>query len=139
GYGSYGITITPFFAPTFLPWLDHGGIIAIAHVRGGGWYGDAWHKAGMKATKITPCSISSRPANIWSIIRPANIWSIITTRRLRIWPARAVRPAASRSAVRWPGGPICSPPRSTATAIPMPCACSSARTDRPTKSSSAMC
>ncbi|HQT86330.1 MULTISPECIES: prolyl oligopeptidase family serine peptidase [Acidiphilium] len=52
GYGSYGITITPFFAPTFLPWLDHGGIIAIAHVRGGGWYGDAWHKAGMKATKI---------------------------------------------------------------------------------------
>lgn len=52
GYGSYGITLTPFFAPTFLPWLDHGGIIAVAHVRGGGWYGDAWHKAGMKATKI---------------------------------------------------------------------------------------
>ncbi|MDD2875798.1 MAG: prolyl oligopeptidase family serine peptidase [Acidiphilium sp.] len=52
GYGSYGITLTPFFAPTFLPWLDHGGIIAIAHVRGGGWYGDAWHKAGMKQWKI---------------------------------------------------------------------------------------
>jgi prolyl oligopeptidase len=52
GYGSYGITLTPFFAPTFLPWLDRGGIIAIAHVRGGGWYGDAWHKAGMKQWKI---------------------------------------------------------------------------------------
>ncbi|MGC9269847.1 prolyl oligopeptidase family serine peptidase [Acidiphilium sp.] len=52
GYGSYGITITPFFAPTFLPWLDRGGIIAVAHVRGGGWYGAAWHKAGMKQWKI---------------------------------------------------------------------------------------
>ena len=52
GYGSYGITITPYFDPTSLPWLERGGIIAIAHVRGGGWYGDAWHKAGMKSTKI---------------------------------------------------------------------------------------
>ena len=52
GYGSYGITLTPFFAPEFLPWLDRGGIIAVAHVRGGGWYGDAWHKAGMKLTKM---------------------------------------------------------------------------------------
>jgi len=52
GYGSYGITITPFFAPEFLPWLNRGGIVAVAHVRGGGWYGDAWHKAGMKLTKM---------------------------------------------------------------------------------------
>lgn len=52
GYGSYGITITPFFAPEFLPWLNRGGIIAVAHVRGGGWYGDAWHKAGMKLAKM---------------------------------------------------------------------------------------
>ncbi len=52
GYGSYGITITPYFDPTALPWLERGGIIAVAHVRGGGWYGAAWHQAGMKATKI---------------------------------------------------------------------------------------
>ena len=52
GYGSYGITLVPYFAPTSLAWLDHGGIIAFAHVRGGGWYGQAWHRAGMKQTKI---------------------------------------------------------------------------------------
>ena len=52
GYGSYGITLTPFFAPEFLPWLDRGDIIAVAHIRGGGWYGDAWHKAGMKLKKM---------------------------------------------------------------------------------------
>ena len=52
GYGSYGITLKPFFAPMLLPWLNRGGIIAIAHVRGGGWYGEAWHKAGMKLTKM---------------------------------------------------------------------------------------
>ncbi len=52
GYGSYGITITPFFAPEYLPWINRGGIVAVAHVRGGGWYGDAWHKAGMKLTKM---------------------------------------------------------------------------------------
>ena len=52
GYGSYGITLTLFFSPTMLPWLDRGGIVAVAHVRGGGWYGDAWHKAGQKRWKI---------------------------------------------------------------------------------------
>ena len=52
GYGAYGSTITPGFAPSNLPWLDRGGIIAFAHVRGGGWYGEDWHKAGMKLTKL---------------------------------------------------------------------------------------
>ncbi|MCF3945715.1 prolyl oligopeptidase family serine peptidase [Acidiphilium iwatense] len=52
GYGSYGITITPYFDPTSLAWLDRGGILAVAHVRGGGWYGQAWHKAGQKQWKI---------------------------------------------------------------------------------------
>jgi prolyl oligopeptidase len=52
GYGSYGITITPGFSPASIPWFKHGGIIAFAHVRGGGWYGEDWHKAGMKLTKL---------------------------------------------------------------------------------------
>ena len=52
GYGSYGITLTPFFDPAALPWFDRGGIIAVAHVRGGGWNGEDWHKAGMKLTKL---------------------------------------------------------------------------------------
>lgn len=51
GYGAYGKSLRPFFSPSFLLWAYNGGILAIAHVRGGGELGDAWHKAGMKTTK----------------------------------------------------------------------------------------
>jgi prolyl oligopeptidase len=51
GYGAYGISQTPFYRPTYLPWFDRGGVLAVAHVRGGGEYGEDWHKAGYKATK----------------------------------------------------------------------------------------
>lgn len=51
GYGAYGISMTPFYRPTYLPWFNRGGILAVAHVRGGGEYGEDWHKAGYKATK----------------------------------------------------------------------------------------
>ena len=51
GYGAYGISETPFYRPTFLPWFNRGGVLAVAHVRGGGEYGEDWHKAGYKLTK----------------------------------------------------------------------------------------
>jgi prolyl oligopeptidase len=51
GYGSYGISYDPAFNPAFLPWLDQGGVYAVAHVRGGGELGQAWHDAGKIATK----------------------------------------------------------------------------------------
>jgi prolyl oligopeptidase len=51
GYGAYGIPQTPFFRPTWLPWFERGGVLAVAHVRGGGEYGEDWYKAGYKATK----------------------------------------------------------------------------------------
>jgi prolyl oligopeptidase len=51
GYGAYGISQTPFYRPTFLPWFNRGGVLAVAHVRGGGEYGEDWHKAGYKQTK----------------------------------------------------------------------------------------
>lgn len=51
GYGAYGISQTPFYRPTFLPWFNRGGVFAVAHVRGGGEYGEDWHKAGQKLTK----------------------------------------------------------------------------------------
>ncbi|MBQ0734571.1 prolyl oligopeptidase family serine peptidase [Aquimarina celericrescens] len=51
GYGSYGGSISPFFSPNFLSWVTEGGILTIAHVRGGGEKGDDWHKAGFKTTK----------------------------------------------------------------------------------------
>lgn len=51
GYGAYGISMNPFFSPAFLLWTNDGGILAVAHVRGGGELGDQWHKGGFKATK----------------------------------------------------------------------------------------
>jgi prolyl oligopeptidase len=51
GYGSYGITLDPAFVPRFIPWLERGGIFAVAHIRGGGEYGEDWHNAGRKLAK----------------------------------------------------------------------------------------
>src|SRR5439155_2046592 len=51
GYGAHGISITPGFDPTRLAWLEKGGVIAYAHARGGGEYGEDWHLAGKLATK----------------------------------------------------------------------------------------
>lgn len=50
-YGSYGSTSDPYFAPRFLAFVEQGGVIATAHVRGGGEYGRDWHLTGQKATK----------------------------------------------------------------------------------------
>jgi len=51
-YGSYGISSSPSFAASRLPWFEHGGVLAVAHVRGGGEYGEEWHLAGKDANKI---------------------------------------------------------------------------------------
>jgi prolyl oligopeptidase len=50
-YGAYGLDIDPAFQPRILPWLDLGGVYAVAHVRGGGELGESWHQAGQKPTK----------------------------------------------------------------------------------------
>jgi prolyl oligopeptidase len=51
GYGAYGITLDPGFDPSSLAWLERGGVAAVAHVRGGGEYGEDWHNGGRKGTK----------------------------------------------------------------------------------------
>lgn len=50
-YGSYGISINPFFSTTYLLWVNQGGMVAVAHVRGGGEKGEKWRLAGLKETK----------------------------------------------------------------------------------------
>lgn len=51
GYGSYGVALDAGFDPTTIPWLERGGVYAIAHVRGGGEFGEPWHLAGKGSQK----------------------------------------------------------------------------------------
>ena len=51
GYGAYGVPLTPSFAGNFLTFLEDGGVYAVAHVRGGGEFGEDWHMAGFQKTK----------------------------------------------------------------------------------------
>ena len=46
GYGGYGITMSPNFDFTRRLWFDRAGIYVVANIRGGGEFGEEWHKAG---------------------------------------------------------------------------------------------
>jgi len=47
GYGGFNVSLTPEFSKILFPWVDHGGIFAVANLRGGAEFGEDWHRAGM--------------------------------------------------------------------------------------------
>jgi prolyl oligopeptidase len=51
GYGGFGIPLLPTFAAARIAWLEMGGVFAVANIRGGGEYGEAWHRQGTRAHK----------------------------------------------------------------------------------------
>jgi prolyl oligopeptidase len=50
-YGGFNATELPRYQPRWLTWVDMGGVLAVANIRGGGEYGQAWHDAGRRANK----------------------------------------------------------------------------------------
>jgi prolyl oligopeptidase len=51
GYGGFQVSITPYFSPDTIVWMEMGGVYAVANLRGGGEYGQSWHEAGIKLKK----------------------------------------------------------------------------------------
>ncbi|OKS89250.1 prolyl oligopeptidase family serine peptidase [Mucilaginibacter polytrichastri] len=50
-YGGFGVSLTPAFSTSNIVLLEHGGIYAVPNIRGGGEYGETWHRAGTKLKK----------------------------------------------------------------------------------------
>jgi prolyl oligopeptidase len=50
-YGGFNIPLTPMFSVEYAVWINMGGVVAVANLRGGGEYGEAWHQAGKKLKK----------------------------------------------------------------------------------------
>jgi prolyl oligopeptidase len=51
GYGGFNHSGTPSFMRSWVPWAERGGVFAVANIRGGGEFGDKWHKAGIYKNK----------------------------------------------------------------------------------------
>ena len=52
-YGGFNVSLTPSFSRTAYLWMEHGGVFAVANLRGGAEFGEDWHRAGMLDKKQT--------------------------------------------------------------------------------------
>lgn len=53
GYGGFGMSADPFFSPIILSFMQtYGVILAVPNIRGGGEFGEAWHKGGCRENKV---------------------------------------------------------------------------------------
>ena len=109
GYGAYGITENPFLNPRVYAWLERGGVYAMAHVRGGGAFGEEWRFAGRKATKPNTWKDGDRSRRIAD--------RATATRRPSASASTAAAPAASSSAERSPSAPSCLLPQCRASGV----------------------
>lgn len=51
GYGGFGYSTYPYYSSLHMAWLEHGGIFALANIRGGGEFGNSWHEEGKRGKK----------------------------------------------------------------------------------------
>ena len=51
GYGGFNISLVPAYSASLVPWLDTGGVYVVANLRGGGEFGESWHRDGMLERK----------------------------------------------------------------------------------------
>ncbi|HEU5160545.1 MAG TPA: prolyl oligopeptidase family serine peptidase [Streptosporangiaceae bacterium] len=79
GYGGFGIPLTPGYAADTLAWVEAGGVVAIAQLRGGGEGGGQWHRAGMRDRKQNVfddfiAAAEKLIADGWTTPRQLGIW-----------------------------------------------------------------
>jgi len=95
-YGSFGVSLAPGFDAVRLAWLERGGILAFAHVRGGGEYGEMWHEAGKGGNKATTVS------DLVAVAEFIVSYGFTSARRLALMATEAGGLAAGNAAVRRP-------------------------------------